>query len=224
MEKDIKNKIVKLRQQGKTFKEILEITSLDIPKSTLSYLCRNISTPKGYAERVRKINLENLKEARINAVLVNKQKQEKICRELENINNNLANYINTEVCKLLLSMLYLGEGSKYISTRSLRLGSSSPLIIKLYLKLLNKCFPISNNKFRVTIQCRADQSIPELESFWQSITNINYNQFYKTRIDQRTINKKTKKNNYMGVCVIDYFDTKIQLELELLSSLIEKWV
>lgn len=92
------------------------------------------------------------------------------------------------------------------------------------ISLLYKCFFISNDKFRVTIQCRADQNISELEKFWQSITSINRSQFYKTRIDKRTINKKTRKSNYMGVCVIDYFDTKIQLELEVLSSSIEKWI
>lgn len=228
MKQELKNRVILLRKKGKTYQEIKDITNFNISKSTLSTWCKNIQLPSYYNIKIRQMNLENLKQARQKAILANKRKQEKICNELIAGNQFLINYINKDVCKLLLSILYLGEGSKHKGTRSLRLGSSSPLIVRLYLKLLNKCFPIIKEKFRITILCRADQNIKELEKFWESVTNsvtnIGKSQFYKTRIDKRTINKKTMKSDYKGVCVIDYFDTKIQLELELLSELIEKWL
>lgn len=220
----VKIKAKQLRSQGKTYTEINRLLGFNIPKSTLVYWCKEIQMPVNYKQRIRKINLKNLEKARKLAVAANKEKQKRLINGLIAKNKNLKIYINNDVCKLLLSILYLGEGAKYKGTRALRLGSSSPVIIRLYLKLLKKSFEIKSEKFRVTVQCRADQDIESLEKFWGSITKISKNQFYKTRIDKRTIGKKTLKKDYMGVCVINYHDTKVQLELELLSEQIEKWL
>lgn len=224
MNQQLRKKVAHLRSQGKTYQEINTILGVDIPKSTLAYWCKNIPTPDFYEQKVREINLNNLKNARKLAILTNKKKQEELVKKLLNKNKFLVTHLNKDVCKLLLSILYLGEGAKHKGTRSLRLGSSSPLIIRLYLKLLKKCFPVVKEKFRVVIQCRADQNIEYLEKFWQSVTNIDKSQFYKTRIDKRTVGKKTLKKDYKGVCVIMYFNTKIQLEIELLSGQIEDWL
>ena len=62
-------------------------------------------------------------------------------------------------------------------------------------------------------QCRADQDIKKLEKFWSKITKIPPSQFYKARIDKRTIGKKTLKLEYKGVCRIDYFSADIFTEL-----------
>jgi len=219
----LKNKVIKLRKQNKTYQEIRDILCIVTPKSTLSTWCKGVLMSDFYKIKVHKINIKHLKKIRQLAVQSNKKKQEELYEELISKNKFLVKYLDKNVCKLLLSILYLAEGSKHKSTRHLRLGNSSPLVIKLYLKLLYKCFSMNKDKFRITILCRADQNIKKLESFWGTITNINRKQFYKTRIDKRTIGKKTIKKDYKGVCVIDYFDTKIQLELELLSEQIEKW-
>jgi len=220
----LKIKAIQLRKKGKTYSEIETMTGVAIPKSTLASWCKDIQTPDGYKSKIRQLNLKNLKKARQLAILANKKKQEKLFKALLAKNQFLVKYLDKNVCKLLLSILYLGEGAKYKGTRSLRLGSSSAMIIRLYLKLLTKCFSVSKEKFRVTIQCRADQDIKNLEKFWGLVTNISRSQFYKTRIDKRTIGKKTLKRGYKGVCVIDYFDTKIQLEIELLAKQIEEWL
>jgi len=52
------------------------------------------------------------------------------------------------------------------------------------------------------------------------ITHIPSSQFYKPLIDNRTKGKPTLNKNYMGVLRVDYFDRKIQLELESLAKLI----
>ena len=75
-------------------------------------------------------------------------------------------------------------------------------------------------KFRCTVMCRADQNIKELEKYWQEKSGIPKEQFYKTRIDARSIGKPTKKVGYKGVLKVDYMDTKIQLELESLADLL----
>ena len=63
-----------------------------------------------------------------------------------------------------------------------------------------------------------------LEGFWRKIIGVPYQQFYPTYIDQRTVGKKTLKKGYKGVCVLLYFDTSIQLELELLADSVIKFL
>ena len=58
--------------------------------------------------------------------------------------------------------------------------------------------------------------------FWSKITNIPLSQFYKARIDSRTIGKKSKNLNYKGVCRIDYFSAEIAIELMQISKIIHK--
>ena len=109
-------------------------------------------------------------------------------------------------------MLYLGEGAKS-SRGSVCFGNSDPFIISLFLNLVRKCYKVDEKKFRCTVLCRADQSVGNLEKFWLKITKIPKSQFYKTRIDARTIGKPTKKLDYKGVCVINYFSADIFLDL-----------
>ena len=63
-----------------------------------------------------------------------------------------------------------------------------------------------------------------IKKFWHKITGISLKQFYPTYVDKRTKGKKTKKKGYKGVCAIHYFDTEIQLELELLADAIMNYV
>lgn len=118
-------------------------------------------------------------------------------------------------------MLCLGEASRY-STGGGRfsLGSSDPRIIVTLLELLKTCFNIDWKKIGGTVQCRTDQNTANLERYWRKITGIPKSLFYKPLIDPRTRGKPTKKKNYKGVLRIDYFDTKLQLELESLTELV----
>jgi hypothetical protein len=90
----------------------------------------------------------------------------------------------------------------------------------LLLELMKKCFAFDMNKTRATVQCRADQDTDKLKKYWHNISQIPERLFYKPLIDPRTKGKPTKRKNYMGVLRIDYFDTKLQLELESLADLV----
>jgi hypothetical protein len=52
------------------------------------------------------------------------------------------------------------------------------------------------------------------------VTKVPKKLFYKTQIDPRTIGKPTRKIGYKGVLRVDYFDTKVQLDLESLADLV----
>src|SRR3989344_1469742 len=102
---------------------------------------------------------------------------------------------------------------KNLDRGSLRFGNSDSFIIGLFLNLMRKYYKVDEKKFRCTILCRADQNVVDLEKFWQEITKIPKSQFYKARIDARTIGKPSQKINYRGVCAIDYFSADTFLDL-----------
>ena len=223
---EIINKVRELRSLGQTYGEIRSHLNLEIPKSTLSDWCRNVDLPKNYKERIIALNLTNLNKGRLIAKEINKIKREEFFRKLEEINSPISEKLqNPDVSKIALSMLCLGEARKYTPNGgTFSLGSSDPRIVMIFLKLLKRCFNFNLEKVRCTVQCRADQNIKELEKFWLKVTNIPERLFYKARIDPRTVGKPTKNKDYKGVLKVDYFDTKVQLELESLSQLIYNFV
>ncbi len=214
----LKEKVIKLRQRGSTYSEIQSKLDVSIPKSTLSNWCKYVKLPDEYQKRIKKIISNGAQKGRAIALTINQIKREKYLKGLRRKNLHLRKKLDKDVLKIALSMLYLGEGFKWKSSRYLGLGNSDPKIIRLYLKLLCQCFPVSKEKFRVAIGCRADQNIENLEKYWHSVTQIPLSQFHKTRVDKRTIGKKTRKKDYKGVCSIIYCDTEIQLELEQLAQ------
>lgn len=140
-----------------------------------------------------------------------------------NANKYLFSLLSEDVAarKIALAMLYLGEGSK-TERGSLMFGNSSPVIIRLFLKLLRDCFDINEQKLHVTVQCRADQDVRQLQAYWMEVTGVSSKNFYKPQIDSRTMGKPTKKSDYKGVCRIDYFSSDVDFELKLLGEHIEK--
>jgi hypothetical protein len=218
---EIKSKAIELRHKGKTGHEINYLLNQEIPKSTFTGWFKGIKLSFKQQNRIAKQNAKKLDLARQTAVKVNMAKRSSFLKSLDDINESVSRKIeDRETAKIALSMLCLGEASKYGSGGAFYLGSSSPKIIVLFIKLLKRCFEIDSSKFRFTIQCRSDQNIEELERFWRKVTGVTSGQFYKTRPDLRTVGKPTKNIDYKGVLRVDYFDSKIQLELESLANLL----
>jgi len=210
----LKTKVIELRKNGTTYGEIIKILGCKIPKSTLSDWCNSIYLNSEQKKLIDKKVKENCRKGMEVARIVNKERRDIYLNSIIKRNAYLSNILkNKDVCKIALSMLYLGEGSKGLGRGSLRFGNSDPFVIDLFLNLLKKCYSIDEKKFRCTILCRADQNIESLEKFWKKTTKIPKSQFYKTRIDPRTIGKISKKPAYKGVCVIDYFSADIFLDL-----------
>ncbi len=219
---ELKKQACLLRGEGKTYSEIKGILNVNLPKSTLSYWCKGVVLRQDYYDKVRFFNQVNLAKFRELALQVNRTKQQILLENIYKHNKYLLNKIDEDVEKIILAILYLGEGTKWKSSRYLGLGNSNSEVIKLYLKLLRNCYKINENKLKCRISYRADQDIKELQNFWSNITKIPLNNFYKTKFDPRTIGKITKNKEYKGVCVVYYCDTKIQLELEIIADLIMK--
>jgi len=222
MNKGLIKKIIILRKQGYTYKEITDNLKIKVPKSTLSYWCKNIDLPKEYYIKIKKQKELNLVKARSLALIANKNKRGKYLQNIATKNQHLTKLLYDKgIAKIALVMLYLGEGSK-TQRGSLIFGNSNPDIIRLFLKLLRLCYLIDEQKFRCTLQCRADHDITLLEKYWSQTTKIPLKQFYKAQIDKRTIGKPSKKPDYKGVCRIDYLSADIYNEIKVIIELINQ--
>lgn len=220
MKSELKQQVIKLRKEGKTYSEIRNMLGYDIAKSTLSCWCRDIELPKLYSIKIKELSSNNLKRARLAADKSLAERRVKYFEKIRRDNSYLKNIlVNHDVSKLLLSGLYLAEGGKKTSG-ALMFGNSDPLIIKLFLKLLRLTYKIDESKFRCTVQCRADQNISVLKKFWCKTTRIPASQFYKANVDKRTVGKRTVRADYKGVCRIDYFSANIFHELTVVGQII----
>jgi hypothetical protein len=221
MHNDTKNLALHLRSTGKTYAEILKILPHSVPKSTLSNWCGHVKLPAWYKNKIRASNKKHLIMARKLSLLSKQKKRETLFKNIDARNYHLTKLIEQpDDSKLVLIALYLAEGSKN-RRGSTTFGNSDPLIIRLYMKLLRQCYKIDETKFRCTLQGRADQNVKKLEKFWSDTTGIPLSQFYKARIDPRSIGKKSKKPNYKGVCRIDYFSAALDTEFKRIIRLID---
>lgn len=219
MRMDDRQRARKLREQGKTYAEIKKQLGFDTPKSTLSYWCKGIPLNSKQRDRIHGLRLKNIKIAQKKAQIVNKQKRNKYLKEIQIRNEHLVKYLpNIEVNKLLLAMLYLGEGAKWKSHRGLQLGSANPEIMQIYLGLLERCFGVSRKKLAAMIYYRADQNLKSLVQFWSNTLKIPTKNFYKSKPDPRTRGRKSW-DEYHGVCAVFGPNTEIQLELETIAKL-----
>lgn len=216
----IKYQAINLRKRGKTYSEIQVILKNNIPKSTLSGWLKDVILTPIQKERIKGIISKNIEKHRKMALKAKKSDRLKYLGNIEKKISYLGKSCDdAKTAKIALSMLYIAEGSKG-DKGCIEFSNSNPLIIKFFLKLLNNCYKTDPKKFRCTVQCRADQDTLLLEDFWLKTTKISKELFYKTSIDPRTIGKPSKKQDYKGVCRINYFSSEIDLELKAIANLL----
>lgn len=217
----IRQQAITLRLQGKTYPEIQDELGIKVPKGNLFYWFQSIKLTPEQAERIHQQNLRSLEGSRLKAHAVLKQKREKY---LASVTDRVKDFVSVlsskKTAKVVLAVLYITEGSK--SQGSICFGNSDPYIISLFLHLLRFCYNIDEQKLRCTVQCRADQNIKSLESFWVRITGVSKELFSKPQVDPRTVGKPTKKPNYKGVCRIQYYSADISLELRAITKVMYK--
>lgn len=208
----IRKQAESLRKAGKTYGEIRTVLGLPIPKSTLSDWCNSIELSGFERVRLEARQLKNSERGRFIAHAITRKRRQEYLASVDERTAHLPELLKDKnVAKIAIGMLYLGEGSK--SKARMELGNSDPGIISLFLGLLRYCYVLDENKFRCTVQCRADQDTKMLEKFWLGVTEIPKFQFYPTRIDPRTIGKISLRPEYRGVCVVTYLYADLYYEI-----------
>jgi len=198
-DKNIKKQAKELRASGKTFEEIISVLGVKIPKDAF--------------EKIEEERIKKLLQAQKKAVLVLKDSRKKHFDDLLQKNSELSSLLEKkEVAKIVLTALYLGEGTKN-KRSAMVFANSNPCIISLFLRLFRMIFDVDEKKFRCTLQGRDGQDIKNLEKFWSNTTFIPLSQFYTPRIDPRSVGKYFKKPDYKGVCRIDYLSAEVFCEI-----------
>ncbi|MEI6304910.1 MAG: hypothetical protein WCP09_02735 [Candidatus Taylorbacteria bacterium] len=216
---EVRKAAIALRKRGKSYSDICNALNVSVPKSTMASWFAGIVLSKRAANILMKNAAINLAAAQKSGLQSIAEKRNAYLDKLKKENIHLCSLIvDVNVAKIALAMLYLAEGSK--RGGFLTFANSDVAIIKLFLQLLRTCYKLYLEKFRCTVQCRADQVVPELEKYWSLITNIPLSQFCKAQIDSRTIGKSTRKEHYKGVCRITYYSADIFNELAIISKLI----
>lgn len=220
--KDIKQRARRLRSKGWSFGEISQ--KMKIPKNTISGWLKDILLTEKQKERIRQKIIDSGVIGRPLAIEANRKKVEKWKREVRQRVKHYGQlaHKNPEIEKLICGILYLCEGAKYPSTRCLIFGNTDPIMIRYFLNLLRKSFSINTERLRCRVMYRWDQDIDELNKYWSGITGIPLHHFFKTSPDKRTKGKPTLKNNYKGVCSIQYPNTSLQFELQSIGEAIIK--
>lgn len=203
----------KLRSEGFSYGAIVKRLRIKIPKATLAHWLKGVTLTQEQEIEFKGRMLEHLVKARVRSVEARRNKILENKKFLEKKNSNLTSLLkDPNIAKITLGILYLAEGSK--NTRgNIVFGNSDPAIVSLFLRLLRSSYNLDESKFRCTVQARADQDIKRLERFWSGLTSISRSQFYKARIDPRSVGKTTLKKEYKGVCRIDYFSATLLYEL-----------
>ncbi len=87
--------------------------------------------------------------------------------------------------------VYIGEGTK--SYDSIRLANADPMVIKLAIKWFKNIIGISNKNISIRLHLYPDNNEQVCVKYWQSVTGLPLDSFYKVYIDRRENKIKVKR-------------------------------
>lgn len=189
-----KNKAIKLRFQGKSYREIMYIIP-NLSKSTLSNWLSNLKLNQQQEERLKN-NINNITcNAHIRAGLTKrKTKQEKIKKILKEAEIEYQKLLYDKLFLVGLT-LYWGEGGK--KTEMFDFSNSDPNAISVMIKWLDKICKIPKEKIKIRLYAHKAYAHENCEIFWSKITGIPLDQFKKT-IYKVSVHKTKRNPAYKG--------------------------
>lgn len=185
---DIVQKARKFKKEGLSAAEIAR--HLKVGDTTILRWCADIPSNNPYHLYARKL--------RNNA----KRRSARIARNIK---------ITKENAKILASILYWCEGSKYPSTNFISFSNSDVNLVKTFLNLFQIGFQPDKNRLKVHLQLHTTHNKKEIIYFWSKLLKIPESQFYKPTFTEPT--KNMKRRNYKGTCTIRYYDVYLLLEM-----------
>lgn len=175
-----------LRFAGFSIKDIA--TQLKLKSPTISRWCNDIPAVNPYHLHIKKLQK------------LNKDKGSKIKLE-----------ITPRSAKLLASLIYWCEGSKYPASNFVSFANSDQKLVEAFLKLFRLGFGPDEKKLKVHLQLHTTHNQKAATSHWSQLLKIPEIQFYKPTITKPT--KNMKRLNYMGTCAVRYYDVRILWEI-----------
>ena len=189
-----KNKALKLRQKGKSIKDIA--SKLEIAKSTVSLWCRDIKLTLEQVKRLHEKMIKGGYIGRMKGAQMQYERRLKKVKEWEQKGIKEIGKLSNRDLLIAGISLYWGEGAR--KTRHLSFCNSDPEMIKFMIRFFRKTCKIDKNRFTayVGINKIHKDRVKEVENYWSKITNIPREQFTKTTLI-KVKNKKVYKNFFI---------------------------
>ncbi len=205
-------KAINDRIKGLSYREISH--KYQVSKSTTYLWLKEIEVSDNGKKRIKEISRLGMERgAQKNREKATKKffEIEKNCKVLEKANST------KEELKIYLSLLYWGEGAK--TGRRLMFINSDPEMIKSYLFLLRKSFPIDESKFRAVLHLHEYHIEEDLKRYWSKLTGINEDCI---SIYKKANTGKKIKEDYKGCISVRYGDSKILDEIFIIVERFKK--
>ena len=218
----LRARALSLRKQGKSIRNIE--STLGIPRSTLSGWLRDVPLTKPQLRALEKQRASSLVSARIKASEVHRARKQTRIRTVKtavDMSYPDIHQSSAETIEIALAMLYLGEGAK--TNSRLGLGSSDAMIMRFYVRALERLYSISPSQLRVDLHLRDDQDEIIAKKYWSRAIGIPLNRFLYVSKDKRTIGKPTYEG-YNGVCYVGGGGVEIQRRLMYLAEVFCKGI
>lgn len=119
--------------------------------------------------------------------------------------------LDNDTVRLLVSLLYLCEGTKYQNSTVVSFVNSDARLLKTFLVLFHKAFKLDESKFRVHLQLHTIHDQNQVEKFWSEFLGIPMSQFYKPTITAPTGTRYRKEHK--GTCSVRYNDYRLVLKM-----------
>lgn len=201
------NKAIQLRLKGVSIKSIAK--ELHAAQSSVSIWTRHIELTTEQVVRLR-ANMHTPE-------VIEKRRQARLKSELAKrsiiINEAKAQIqsISTRELWLIGTALYWGEGTKNYST--VQFTNGDPRMIILFLRFLRNVCDVSEVKLRAHIHIHEHLDTSAAEEYWQSVTGIPKDHFYKTYNKPNKSSKGTRNSLPYGVCAVSVTDVKLLLKI-----------
>ena len=174
---EVKLDCIKLRKEGKSYREIARI--LTVPLSTVFLWTEKIKLSREQINENKQKSLDSLQQSR---QFAQKVKREKYLHRNElnrKIGFSMIDKINNQNINGIIAALYWGEGFK--KDRRLGLANSDPRLIKLFVYWLVNItkVPREQIRLRVGINVLFSDRIEVITNYWSKQTGISLDQFQK---------------------------------------------
>ncbi len=176
--KDEKMVAIKLRQQGKSYREIQKETGVR-SRSTLTEWFKELKL----SPAIQKIIDERKARTEKNVLIWSKARSERIKKENPVIIAQGIKEIGAISKRDLMfigAALYWAEGSLRFSKQGyhiFRFSNSSPQMVKVFLVFLRRCLSISDADMRPFIHIHPNISADKAISFWSEVTKLSKQNF-----------------------------------------------
>ncbi len=196
-----KEKAINFRREGLSYSEILK--KVPVAKSTLSLWLRNIGLAVKQKQRLTEKRLAAAKRGGI----AKRNYRQAITEQIKSKARLDLKSISGRELWLIGIALYWAEGHKAKENNPsvrVRFTNSDPLMIKVYLKWLEKICKISLENIDFEIYIHETANIEKAKEYWPQVLNVPKEKFQKIRLKRNKIRTKRKNigENYHGLLSI----------------------